>query len=118
MKYAWIEQNKLLWLVCFAVPGSGREHRYIISRQQPLCPLPRTCSAGDMTYIPTREGWLYLVVVLDLFSRRIAGRAMVATTTRRWPAARSTWNGIAGCLPEADLHQASFAGRYSANRSS
>ena len=29
-----------------------------------------------MTYIPTREGWLYLAVVLDLFSRRIVGWAM------------------------------------------
>ena len=35
-----------------------------------------TVWAGDMTYIPTREGWLYLAVVLDLFSRRIVGWAM------------------------------------------
>jgi transposase InsO family protein len=28
-----------------------------------------TVWAGDMTYIPTGEGWLYLAVVLDLFSR-------------------------------------------------
>jgi transposase InsO family protein len=27
-----------------------------------------TVWTGDMTYIPTREGWLYLAVVLDLFS--------------------------------------------------
>jgi transposase InsO family protein len=31
---------------------------------------------GDVTYIPTGEGWLYLAVVLDLFSRRIVGWAM------------------------------------------
>jgi putative transposase len=24
---------------------------------------------ADVTYIPTRQGWLYLAVVLDLFSR-------------------------------------------------
>ena len=35
-----------------------------------------TAWAGDMTYIPTREGWLYLAVVLDLFSRRIVGWAV------------------------------------------
>ncbi len=35
--------------------------------------------AGDMTYIATGEGWLYLAVVLDLFSRRIVGWAMGAT---------------------------------------
>ena len=28
---------------------------------------------GDITYIWTQEGWLYLAVVLDLFSRRVVG---------------------------------------------
>ena len=31
---------------------------------------------ADITYIPTREGWLYLAVVMDLFSRRIVGWSM------------------------------------------
>jgi putative transposase len=31
---------------------------------------------ADITYIPTQEGWLYLAVILDLFSRRIVGWAM------------------------------------------
>lgn len=35
--------------------------------------------ASDITYIPTREGWLYLAVVLDLGSRRVVGWAMRAT---------------------------------------
>lgn len=30
----------------------------------------------DFTYLPTGEGWLYLAVVLDLFSRRVVGWAM------------------------------------------
>ncbi|ABC29374.1 Transposase and inactivated derivatives [Hahella chejuensis KCTC 2396] len=32
--------------------------------------------AGDITYLWTKEGWLYLAVVLDLFSRQIIGWAM------------------------------------------
>lgn len=32
---------------------------------------------ADITYVPTNEGWLCLTVVLDLFSRRIVGWAMV-----------------------------------------
>ncbi len=32
--------------------------------------------AGDITYIPTVEGWLYLAVILDIFSRKIVGWAM------------------------------------------
>ena len=34
---------------------------------------PNRVWAGDMTYIHTEEGWLFLAVVLDLFSRRIVG---------------------------------------------
>ncbi len=37
---------------------------------------PNQVYAGDITYIPTQEGWLYLAVVIDLFSRRIIGWAM------------------------------------------
>lgn len=38
--------------------------------------------AGDITYIPTREGWLYLAVVLDLVSRRVIGWSMSTTMER------------------------------------
>lgn len=31
---------------------------------------------ADITYIPTGEGWLYLAVILDLFTRKIVGWAM------------------------------------------
>jgi putative transposase len=37
---------------------------------------PNRAWAGDVTYIPTEEGWLYLAVVMDLFSRRIVGWSM------------------------------------------
>lgn len=30
----------------------------------------------DITYVPTQEGWLYLALVLDLWSRKIVGWAM------------------------------------------
>lgn len=32
--------------------------------------------AGDITYIPTDEGWLYVAAIIDLCSRRIVGWAM------------------------------------------
>jgi putative transposase len=38
--------------------------------------------AGDITYVATREGWLYLAVVLDLFSRRVVGWSMKFTMDR------------------------------------
>lgn len=46
----------------------------------------------DITFIWTAEGWLYLAVVLDLFSRKIVGWAMEAT--------------LAGCLVEKAFQMA------------
>jgi putative transposase len=37
--------------------------------------------AADFTYVWTHEGWLYVAVVLDLFSRRVVGWSMQATMT-------------------------------------
>ncbi len=42
-------------------------------------PAPDYKWAADITYIGTREGWLYLAVVMDLFSRRIIGWSMQPT---------------------------------------
>ena len=35
-----------------------------------------TVYAGDITYIWTQEGWLYLAVILDLYSRKVVGWSM------------------------------------------
>jgi putative transposase len=40
---------------------------------------PNQKGAADVTYVGTASGWLYLAVVLDLFSRRVVGWAMAAT---------------------------------------
>lgn len=37
---------------------------------------------ADITYIATREGWLYLAVVIDLYSRRVVGWATSSLITR------------------------------------
>ncbi len=44
---------------------------------------PNAAWCADITYIPTADGWLYLAVVEDLFSRRIVGWSMDATMTSR-----------------------------------
>ena len=48
-----------------------------------LPPEPNCTWAGDIGYVWTGEGWLYLAVVLDLFSRRVVGWAMIDTIDRR-----------------------------------
>jgi putative transposase len=40
---------------------------------RPLPEAPNRAWAGDITFIPTSAGWLYLAVVIDLCSRRIVG---------------------------------------------
>jgi len=40
---------------------------------------PNACWLSDITYIPTREGWLYLAAVLDVYSRAVVGWAMSRT---------------------------------------
>ena len=41
---------------------------------------PNQVWVADITYIPTYEGWLYLGVVMDLFSRKVIGWDMRDTT--------------------------------------
>ncbi len=38
--------------------------------------VPDTAYVGDITYLWTQEGWLYLAVVIDLYSRRVVGWSM------------------------------------------
>jgi transposase InsO family protein len=48
----------------------------------------RACNtvwASDITYIPTRAGWLYLAVVIDLASRRVIGWATSASLDTALP---------------------------------
>jgi len=80
---------------------------------------PNQAWAGDITYIPTRQGWLYLAIVVDLFSRRVIGWATstvadarlaleaseLAFATRR-PAAGLVVHSDQGCQYTSDLYVA------------
>ena len=63
--------------------------------------------AGDITYIWTSEGWLYLAVILDLYSRRIIGWA-VSNRMKRDLAIRALDMAVAlrqppkGCIHHTD----------------
>jgi transposase InsO family protein len=50
-------------------------------------PAPNRAWVGDQTYLPTREGWLFLAVLLDLRSRRVVGWATSATLATDGPLA-------------------------------
>jgi putative transposase len=44
---------------------------------------PNEAWVADITYIPTREGWLYLAAVEDLYSRRVVGWSMATDLESR-----------------------------------
>jgi putative transposase len=76
---------------------------------------PSAAWVGDITYIWTLEGWLYLAVILDLYSRRVVVWAMSnridqALTLRALRMALDT------CEPGAGLvHHTDRASQYAAN---
>jgi transposase InsO family protein len=41
-------------------------------------PAPGQRFVGDITYLPTEQGWLYLATTIDLFNREVVGHAMAA----------------------------------------
>ncbi|WP_424950070.1 IS3 family transposase [Deinococcus sp.] len=46
---------------------------------------PNRVWASDLTCLPTKEGWLYLAITMDLYARRIMGWAMDATMPAELP---------------------------------
>jgi transposase InsO family protein len=64
----------------FRVVTTDSHHRLPIADnlldQTFLATRPNAVWLADITYIPTDEGWLYLAIVLDLFSRKVVGWAM------------------------------------------
>jgi transposase InsO family protein len=71
---------------------------------------PDVAWCQDITYIPTREGWLYLASVLDLGSRRLLGYSMadhmrtelVLDALTMAVAARGGDHAVAGVISHAD----------------
>ena len=68
--------------------------------------------ASDITYVPTREGWLYLAVVLDLGSRRVVGWSMRQTLEAEI-ATDALQMALAGRNPEPGLiHHSDRGSQY------
>jgi putative transposase len=83
-----------------------------------MVPQPDSVYVGDITYLPTGEGWLYLAVVLDLCSRAVVGwamanhmraelvnQALAMATCQRQPAAGLIMHTDRGSQYGADSYQ-------------
>jgi transposase InsO family protein len=90
---------------------TGSDHTFNIApnllERDFIADQPNQKWAGDISYIWTREGWLYLAVILDLHSRRVIGWA-VSDRRKRDLAIRALKMAIAlrspprGCIFHSD----------------
>lgn len=80
---------------------------------------PNQVYVGDITYIHTQEGWLYLAVVIDLYSRQVVGwsmadhmrtklvnDALLMAIWQRKPAKGLLWHSDRGSQYASDSHRA------------
>jgi transposase InsO family protein len=106
----------------FRLTTDSRKSRYpaknVLARQFTV-PRPNRIWAADVTYIPTREGWLFLAVVLDLYSRKVVGWSMGDRLTSEL-AKRAMQHAIdermpgKGLLAHSDQGKEYYAGDYQA----
>jgi len=79
---------------------------------------PDQAYVGDITYIHTQQGWLYLAVVIDLYSRQIVGwsmaehmkttlvnDALIMAIWKRKPAKDLLWHTDRGSQYASDSHR-------------
>lgn len=77
------------------VANNVLERRFTVSE-------PNRVWVTDITYVRTREGWLYLAVIIDLFSRRVIGWA-AADHLRTDLVIEALANALGLRVPEAGL---------------
>ena len=73
---------------------------------------PNQAWVTDVTYIATGEGWLYLAVMLDLFSRRVVGWAASATNDRALALEALHRALEARCPPKGLIHHSDRGSPY------
>ena len=106
----------------FKVTTTDSNHNYKISlnrlQRDFKTNIPDEVYVGDITYIRTKQGWLYLAVVIDLFSRKVVGWSMddnmetplvnnalnMALHTRR-PVPNLIWHTDRGSQYASDSHR-------------
>jgi len=100
-----------------ATTQRDRSHRVAqnLLKQDFTAKAPNRRWAGDITYIPTRQGWLFLAVVIALYSRRIVGWSM-----SRWSSRRLVVNALQMAVearrPAGPLiHHSDRGGQYSSD---
>jgi putative transposase len=68
--------------------------------------------AADFTYVWTAEGWLFVAIVLDLYSRRVVGWSMQSTMTAQLVMDALLMAILRRGRPEAVLHHSDQGSQY------
>ena len=92
-------------------PSSGAISPNVLNRQFDA-PAPNRKWVADFTYLWTAEGWLYIAVVVDLFSRRVVGWSMQATMTTQLVTDALVMAIWRRGKPEAVLHHSDRGSQY------
>jgi putative transposase len=90
-----ISQELLFWGARSGIRGKGKKRFKVTTDSNHTLPIspnllnrefavsvPDKVWAGHITYIATDEGWLFLAVVIDLYSRHVVGWSLQETMTR------------------------------------
>ena len=109
------------------VPKTVKKFRVTTDSRKSIKPVPNLLNrqfsplqinrvwASDVTYIPTRKGWLFLAVVLDLYSRRVVGWSMGERLTS-YLAQQALSNALQQrCISDGVLHHSDQGKEYYAN---
>ena len=81
-----------------------------------VAPAPNRKWIADFTYIWTAEGWLYVAVVIDLFSRRVVGWSMSAEMTAQLVADALVMAIWRRGKPDALLHHSDRGSQYTSEQ--
>jgi putative transposase len=113
MKVAGLKgASRRRWMVTTVREQNHRPAPDLVNRDF-AAPGPNCVWVADITYIPTWAGFLYLAVVLDVFSRRIVGWAM-ATHLRTELVLEALNMAIGQRRPAAVIHHSDQGSQYTA----
>lgn len=90
-------------------PAKNLLHQHFSSTQ------PDQRWVADITYVSTKQGWLYLAVIIDLYSRRVVGWSM-SQWMHRQLVINALRMAIDTRMPEGDLiHHSDRGGQYTSD---
>jgi putative transposase len=98
---------------CTTRPGAAEHYAPDLVQRHFTADRPNALWLADVTFVPTDEGWLYLAVVLDVFSRLVVGWAMDARLSSQLVLAALEMAYAQRC-PDEVIHHSDHGSEYTA----